>query len=144
MKKLLLFLALTCGLHASYLPSQQGALALKFTGAAISTSTTGDLVTVATGLARYVISAVYVETTAASGSLALGTVDVRTATSGGGSSVLAAPTALVGLTAVDLAMSVTPMTLGAIQTAANLTLRQTVISANAGTISVIVILIPVP
>lgn len=117
---------------------------ITFTAAGISAGSTGDLATVATGLSRYIVQAVYAETTAASGTLALATIDIRTATGGGGTSILAAPTALAALAAVDLAQSITPLTLGAVQTAANLTLRQTVLSANAGTISVVVVLIPLP
>lgn len=145
MKNLLLFLALLTGLSAAYAPqSSQGAYAIRFTSAAISTGATGDLQTIATGTARYIVLSVYAETTAASGTLALATVDIRTATAGGGTSILTAPVALASLTAVDLAQSLAPMALGAIQTAANLTLRQTVLSANAGTISVVVVILPLP
>lgn len=145
MKKLLLFLLLSVGLSAAYAPqSTQGAYALVFSGAAISTGSTGDLQTIATGTSRYIILSVYAETTAASGTLALATVDVRTAPAGGGTSILTAPVALASLTAINLAQSLAPMALGAIQTAANLTLRQTVLSANAGTISVVVVILPLP
>lgn len=145
MKITLLFLALLTGLTAAYTPqSAQGAYALRFTSAAISTGATGDLQTIATGTARYIVLSIYAETTAASGTLALATVDIRTATAGGGTSILTAPVALASLTASDLAQSLAPMALGAIQTAANLTLRQTVLSANAGTISVVVVILPVP
>lgn len=144
MKKLLLSLLLSVGLNAAYLPSTNGAYALVFSGAAISTGATGDLQTIATGTSRYIILSVYAETTAASGTLALATVDIRTATAGGGTSILTAPVALASLTATNLAQSLAPMALGAIQTAANLTLRQPALSANAGTVSVVVVILPVP
>lgn len=146
MKKIiLLLLAVAAIARGAYLPqANEGAYAIRFTSAAISTGATGDLQTVATNTARYIVLSVYAETTAASGSLALATVDIRTATAGGGTSVLTAPVALASLTAVDLVQSLAPMALGAVQTAANLTLRQTVVSANAGTISVVVVILPVP
>lgn len=121
-----------------------GAVPVVISTASISTTTTGDLVTVATGLSRYIVSAVYVESLTASGSLALGTVDLRTATAGGGSSVLSAPVALASLTAANLAQQLTTASLGSVLTAANLTLRQTVVSLNAGTVAVVIVLIPVP
>ena len=145
MKTLLLFLALLATATAAYLPqSAVGAYALRFTSAAISAGATGDLQTIATGTSRYIVLSAYAETNSAAGTLALATIDIRTATAGGGSSVLAAPVALTSLTAIDLAQSLAPMALGAVQTAANLTLRQTVLSANAGTISVIVVILPIP
>lgn len=120
------------------------------TGIVISTAsiaTSGspaDLVTVATGLSRYIVGAVYVESLTAAGSLAIGTVDIQTATAGGGASILSAPVALTGLTTLNLAQSLAPAALGSVLTAANLTLRQTVNSLNAGTIAVVIVLIPVP
>lgn len=114
--------------------------------AAISTSVTGDLATIAVGLSRYIITAVYVESLTAAGTLALGTIDIRTATAGGGASVLTAPTALASLTAANIVQSIAVPTLSGstVLTAANLTLRQTVVSANAGTIAVVIVAVPVP
>jgi hypothetical protein len=121
-----------------------GSVPIAIATASISTSATGDLATVATGLSRYIVSAVYVESLTAAGTMAAGTIDIRTATGGGGSSILSAPVALTGLTSTNLVQQLTVATLGAVQTAANLTLSQTVISLNAGTIGVVIILIPVP
>lgn len=121
-----------------------GSVPITIPTASISTSTTGDLVTVATGLSRYIVSAVYVESLTAGGTMAAGTVDIRTAASGGGSSILTAPVALTSLTAANLAQQLTTAAIGSVLTAANLTLRQTVISLNAGTVGVVIILIPVP
>lgn len=122
-----------------------GTQAVRFTTAPIGASgSPADLQTVAVGLTRYVVTAVYVESISAAGTLAAGTIDVRTATAGGGASVLNAATALTGLTAADKAQSIAVAALGNVLTAANLTLRQTVDSANAGVVSVVVVVIPLP
>lgn len=87
---------------------------------------------------RYTVTNVYAYTTAASGTLALATVDVRTAAAGGGTSLLTAPVALVGLTAVNLVQNMTPLTLGTTFANGSIFVRQTVNSANAGTLTIAV------
>lgn len=124
---------------------QVGVVPLRLTSAAIATSgSPADIGSITVGLSRYIISGIYVESLTAAGTLALGTIDIRTATAGGGSSILLAATALTSLTTLDLAQSVAPAALGSVLTAATLTVRQTINSLNAGTIAVVVLVIPVP
>lgn len=110
----------------------------------LTAASPGDLATVSVDLNRYIVTAVYVESMSAAGTLAAATIDIRTATAGGGASVLSAATALTGLTAANLVQAPAVATLGAALTAANLTLRQTVNSGNAGVVSLVIIVIPLP
>lgn len=110
----------------------------------LTAASPADLATVSIDLNRYIVTAVYVESMSAAGTLAAATIDIRTATAGGGASVLNAATALTGLTAANLVQAPAVATLGAALTAANLTLRQTVNSGNAGVVSLVIIVIPLP
>lgn len=87
---------------------------------------------------RYTVTGVWAYTSAASGTLALATIDLRTAAAGGGSSLLTAPVALTGLTAVNLAQNLTPLALGATFAGGTMYARQTVNSANAATLVIAV------
>lgn len=109
-----------------------------------TTGSPADLVTVTVGLSRYIVTAVYVESNTAAATLAAATIDLRTATAGGGASVLNAATALTGLTTANKAQSIAVAALGNVLTASTLTLRQTVDSANAGTVSLVIVVIPLP
>lgn len=120
-------------------------VAVQIPSTALGTSgSPADLATVATGLSRYIVHSVYVESISAAGTLGTATVDIRTATAGGGSSILNAATALTGLTALNLVQAPAVAALSGVLTAANLTLRQTIDSLNAGNIAVVINLIPVP
>lgn len=119
------------------------------TGNAIATSgSPADLqtltLTLPTGYTRYAVLNAWAYSTAAAGSMALGTIDVRTAAAGGGSSLLNAASALTALTAVNLMQSLTPVTMGVTYTSTSLVVRQTVNSLNAGTISVLLDLVFLP
>lgn len=121
--------------------------AVVFPSLAIATAASpADLGTQSVPFARYIVQSVYVESLTAAGTLALGTLDIRTAAAGGGASILTAPVALTSLTGANLAQSfaVPAITGATVATAANLTVRQTVNSANAGTAAVVVTIIPVP
>lgn len=150
MKKLLgLLVVLTASLFAVPLaPAASTPYATQ--GVRISNVTLGttgspaDLTSVSIGLSRYVVTAVYVESNTAAGTLAAATIDIRTAAAGGGASVLNAATALTTLTAADKAQSIAVAALGNVQTASTLVLRQTVDSANAGTVSVVIVVVPLP
>jgi hypothetical protein len=126
--------------RGSYLPSTARIFTVAFPGAISTSGSPADKFTGAlpAGVSRYVVQSVTVTATSASGTLALSTIDLRTATGGGGSSILAAPTALTALTAANLAQSISPAAIGSTFTAGSITLRQTVDSANAGTVLVIV------
>lgn len=102
-----------------------------------------DLATVAIPFARYLPLAVRVEAVTAAGTLAGATLDIRTAVAGGGASVLSAPTALTAATAVDKIVSITPVATD-VRTASALTIRQTTDSVNAGTISGVIVVCPLP
>lgn len=124
-----------------------GVVSLQIPSTAVLTANSpGDLVsiTVPSQVARYVVHSVYIETISATGTLALCTIDLRTATGGGGASLLNAATALTSLTSANLAQSLTVAALGSVLTAGTLTVRQTVNSANAGNIAGVINLIPVP
>lgn len=158
---LLLFLALGLALFGADSPSAnyvygtspgnvggyyQGAVVpLRLTTANIATSgSPADIGSITTGLSRFIIQGIYVESLTASGTLAAGTIDIRTATAGGGSSVLSAATALTSLTTLNLTQSIATAALGSVLTASTLTVRQTVNSLNAGTIAVVILVIPLP
>jgi hypothetical protein len=130
-------------LHAAATP--YGTQAVRISNVTLlTTGSPADLTSVTIGLSRYIVTAVYVESNSAAGTLAAATIDVRTAAAGGGASVLNAATALTGLTAADKAQSVAVAALGNVQTAATLVLRQTVDSANAGVVSLVIVVIPLP
>jgi hypothetical protein len=141
MKNILLFIALIASCSASYLPSQLRARTIAVPVASIATSgSPADItaVDIPSDVTSYVVTSVYAASDSAAGTLAAATIDLRTASGGGGSSLLASPTALTGLTANSLVQSITPAVLGAKQTAGTIHLRQTVNSLNAGTIRVYV------
>lgn len=106
-------------------------------------SVVADLATITVPFARYLPVALTIEAKTAAGTLAAATVDVRTAAAGGGASVLSAPSALTGVTAVDKIINVTPVATD-VRTASSLYLRQTVDSGNAGTIAGVLIVRPLP
>lgn len=83
---------------------------------------------------KYTVEAVRARAVTAAGTLALATIDVRTASGGGGASLLSAATALSALSAADTVQSITPATFASVATASTIYLRQTVDSGNAGTI----------
>lgn len=87
---------------------------------------------------RFTVTGVWAYTSAASGTLALATIDLRTAAAGGGSSLLTAPVALTGLTAVNLVQSLAPLALGVTFANGPLVVRQTINSANAATLVIAV------
>jgi hypothetical protein len=124
----------------AYLPSQARIFTVALPGSITTSGSPADKITVPipSGVARYVVQSVTVTATAADGTLALGTIDLRTATGGGGASILNAPAALTGLTAINLAQTIAPAPIGSTFTAGAITLRQTVDSANAGSILVVV------
>lgn len=122
-----------------------GTQAVRISNVTLGTSgSPADLTSVVVGLSRYIVTAVYVESNSAAATLAAATIDVRTAAAGAGASVLNAATALTGLTAADKAQSVAVAALGNVQTATSLYLRQTVDSANAGVVSLVIVVIPLP
>lgn len=123
------------GASSGYIPP-----AAKSAVLTVLTSTSpGDLGSIAipANITRYIIRKIAVVAKTAAGTLALATVDLRTVAAGGGSSVLSGATALVAASAagkvVDLS-SVSVITDAL--TASTLFVRQTVDSANAGTIIV--------
>lgn len=149
MRKLLSLLTIAlCALVPSIAHAQAtpyGTQAVRISNVTLGTTgSPADLVTVTVGLSRYIVTAVYVESNTAAATLAAATIDIRTATAGGGASALNAATALTGLTAANKAQSVTVAALGNVLTASTLTLRQTVDSANAGTVSLVIVVIPLP
>lgn len=87
---------------------------------------------------RYTVTNVWAYTTAASGTLAAATVDLRTAAAGGGSSLLTSPVAMTGLTTVNLVQNMAPLALGATFANGTLFVRQTINSLNAGTVTLAV------
>ena len=112
----------------------------------ITLSTAGgavDKATISVPFSRYLPLAVTIESVTAAGTLAAATIDIRTAAAGGGASILSAPTALTAATAVDKIVSITPVATD-VRTAPTLTLRQTVDSGNAGTISGVLVVRPLP
>lgn len=120
-------------------------VAVRFSGAAIAVAgSPSDLLTAVVGVPRYVILQIIAECISAAGTLAAATVDIRTATGGGGSSILDAATMLDSLTAANLTQPIAPAALGSVLTAQSLTLRQTVDSGNAGVVSVVVLILPLP
>lgn len=109
--------------------------------------TAGSAVDIATGtvnVPRYLISSIYAETISSAATLAAGTIDIRTAAAGGGSSILTAPAALTSLTAINLIQSIAPAALGSVLTASSLIVRQTVNSLNTGSVGIIINIIPLP
>lgn len=142
MKTLLLFLALLTGAFAQT-QSQSFTSKVVFLIPALAIGTSGspaDLGSFALPAAinRYTVTNVYAYTTAASGTLAAATVDVRTAAAGGGSSLLTAPVALTGLTAANLAQNMTPLAMGTTFAGGSIFVRQTINSLNAGTVTIAV------
>lgn len=137
---LFLWISLAQGAATPY-----GTQAVRISNVTLSTSASPvDLTSVVIGLSRYIVTAVYVESNSAAGTLAAATIDIRTAAAGGGASVVNAATALTGLTAADKAQSVAVAALGNVLTASSLYLRQTVDSANAGVVSVVIVVVPLP
>lgn len=115
--------------------------------ALLTAGSAADLVTVQLppNLGRFIVLGYTLEATVAAGSLAAATVAVRTATGGLGVVVVTA-TALTAVTAVDLAITTNMGLTGAIVNAATvtaLTVRQTVDSANAGTVAGRILVQPV-
>lgn len=111
-----------------------------------SVVTPQDLLTISVpaDVARWIAVGAYVESNSSSGTMAATTVDIRTATGGGGSSILSGATALAALTGPNLAMGLTAASVGAVLTATTLTLRQSVASLFAGTISIVVLYVALP
>lgn len=83
--------------------------------------------------ANYIVENIYVRSVNLAGTAATATLDIRTAASGTGSSILSGATALSGLTATGLCQKITPV-LTSVLTAPILYVYQTVGSLNAGTI----------
>lgn len=126
-----------------YVPPQAalGTVVFRVLNVPIATSggaTDRGVLEVPIGVTRYAITGVWAYTVSAAGTLAAGTVDLRTAAAGAGASLLTAPIALVGLTAANLAQSLVPVALGVTYTAHTLYLRQTIDSLFAGVVNVYV------
>lgn len=94
-----------------------------------------------TGITRWAMTRAFIETLSVGGGLGLAAIDVRTAPSGGGTSVLNAATLLTGLTGSNLVQVLTPLAITSVQTATSLTLRQTINSLNIGSVQVVIELI---
>jgi len=119
-------------------------LAVYVAGVAIATAAAPlDLASFSIPFARYLVQNIIVESQVAAGTLAAATIDLRTAPAGGGVSCLAAPVALVNLTAANLAQVIAALQ-NVVQTAPSLTIRQTVNSINAGQVAFALEIQPLP
>jgi len=120
-------------------------ICIPFTAVALSASgsVVADIAAIAVPFARYVPLALVVVGVGAAGTLAVATLDLRTATAGAGASLLTAPTAINSVTATGKIQTIVPVATD-VRTAATLSLRQTVDSANAGSISGVLIVRPLP
>lgn len=147
MRLLLCLLALAIPSLALASHGQINQLSVPFSGVAVDTGAAADLVTltVPAQAARYIIISITIEATAASGALAISVVDLRTAASGGGSSVLSSPMTLSSLTAANTYQMANDSAISnTVQTSGSLILRQTTASLNSGTFGGVLIIQPVP